>query len=432
MSKQSSLKKYRRDISRCVKCGTCSTVCPSFLADRRESQSPRGRMALVRAVLEHKLAVSELYQDRLATCTTCLACEAACPSNVPVTKIIQAAKEEAVAETGSGIISSIIAGVLKHPSLFRSAAWLAPIVLHYKAKKVKGLTFKVQSKKNLIQDPKFKIQNEGGEKQGKIIFFPGCAIENFQPEIGRAAINVLAALGYEAVVPRGLQCCGRPLLSLGDRKAAEDTAAHNATLLRSFEADAIVTACASCSLTLIKEYPALLPHGAVLPAVMDIHEFLATRLDPAVLAPLDRNITWHDPCHLNRGLALSNAARGLLSRIPGVTLTEMRDADRCCGFGGVMRITHRGLSDAIAGDKVRNIRATGASTVVTGCPGCRMQIADALHRAGSDAEVLHTVQVLEEAILSAKCGVYPALAVPLVSAGHGRSAECEPTGLVAK
>jgi glycolate oxidase iron-sulfur subunit len=96
------LESYRQEIARCVKCGACRPVCPTFLHSRAESLSPRGRMALVRAVLDGRLPVSKIYQDRLATCTTCLACESVCPNNVPVTTIIQCAKEQAVAESGRG------------------------------------------------------------------------------------------------------------------------------------------------------------------------------------------------------------------------------------------------------------------------------------------------------------------------------------------
>jgi glycolate oxidase iron-sulfur subunit len=213
---------------------------------------------------------------------------------------------------------------------------------------------------------------------------------------------VLKALGYEVIIPKGLKCCGRPLLSLGDRAAAEEHAASNAAALSTIEADAIVTACASCGLTFKKDYPTLLrPNGHTL-IVLDIHEFLATRLGDVRLAPLSGIVTVHDPCHLNRGQGLSQVLRNLLRSIPQLTIREMRDADRCCGFGGVMRVAHQNLSDGIAEEKAKTIVATRAAAVVTGCPGCRMQIANALKSAGSDVEVLHTVQVLEEALLGCR------------------------------
>jgi glycolate oxidase iron-sulfur subunit len=313
---------------------------------------------------------------------------------VPVTRIIQAAKEQAIAEAGTGIINRLIAGVVKHPAAFRASQWLAPVVLHYAKGREKSSEFRVQSSE-------YKVRSSKMESRGKVVFFPGCAVEYFQPEIGKATIGVLNSIGYDVIVPDGLKCCGRPLLSLGDRAAAEDLARHNAALLEAVKADAIVTACASCGLTFKKEYPTLLRSGAKAPAILDIHEFLASRISGLKLGPVKKTVTWHDPCHLGRGQGLSGAARDILRAVPGLALKEMRDADRCCGFGGVMRITHHRLSDGIAKEKAGTIMATKASAVVTGCPGCRMQLANALQRAGAKIEALHTVQILEEALFGA-------------------------------
>ena len=395
--RSSVLEKYRTEISRCVKCGSCGGVCPSYLHERDESFSARGRMTLIRAVLDGRLAISGIFKDRLATCTTCLACEAACPSNVPVTAIIQAAKEQALAESGMGIINSAITRLVKQPALFRAAAWLAPVVLHYSRQGGP------EGSRQQRTQPTYKIQSSKGTgRRGRVAFFPGCAIEHFQQDIGKATIAVLNAIGYDVLVPEGLKCCGRPLLSLGDRKAAEELAAHNTALFESLEVDAIVTACASCGLTFKKEYPTLLRPGAKTPVVLDIHDFLSGRIVGIGLQPVRKSVTVHDPCHLGRGQGLSRAVRYLLQSIPGLTLVEMKDPDRCCGFGGVMRITHRELSDGIADDKRKNIVASGAVLVATGCPGCRMQIADALKRQGSEIEVLHPVQLLQEALRSAE------------------------------
>jgi glycolate dehydrogenase iron-sulfur subunit len=387
------LEQYRAEISRCVKCGSCSAVCPPFLHARAESFSPRGRMALIKAVLDKRLGMSDITINRLATCTTCLACEISCASNVPVTGIIQAAKEQAREEAGTGLVKTIIAGVLKHPALFRAAAWLAPLPLHYR----KGRGISSECGVRSSEKTRTMHAKKGGFR-GRVVFFPGCAVQNFQPDLGSASIAVLDRLGYEVIVPEGLKCCGRPLLSLGDRKGVVELAAHNSALLAGLEADAMVTACASCGLTFKREYPKLLPPGAKRPVFLDIHEFLVDKLGDIQFTPLNKSITVHDPCHLGRGQGLSKAVRDLLRRVPGITLLEMQNADRCCGFGGVMRLTNHGLSDGIAEEKVKSIIATSAPVVATGCPGCRMQITDALHRAGSDVSVLHPVQILEEAL----------------------------------
>ncbi|OGW50808.1 MAG: hypothetical protein A2078_12470 [Nitrospirae bacterium GWC2_57_9] len=389
------LEQYRSELSRCVKCGSCRTLCPSFRLDREESRSPRGRMALIAAVLDNRLPVSAAFEDRLETCTHCLACEFSCPSGVPVTKLIQAAREQAVQELGSGLIRSVLARVLRNDQSMRLGGWLAPLALHYRS----GTVNVSRGKAGLLSGAK---SASGQGKRGTIAFFPGCASSYIQPELGRAAVAVLIRTGYEVIVPEGLQCCGRPLLSLGDRHAASAVAEHNSRVLAALEADRIITACPSCALTFECEYPRLLPPGTAMPALVDIHAFLEREIAGLTLRPLARTVTWHDPCHLGRGLGLAAAARNILRALPGLTLIETKNPDRCCGFGGVMRVTHPEISDGIAREKAESILATGAAAVVTGCPSCRMQIAEGLHRAGSDSEVLHTVQLIEEALDSAE------------------------------
>ncbi len=395
------LEHYRREIERCVKCGCCRAVCPPFLQKKGESYSARGRMALIKAVLERKLSVSDIFKDRLATCTGCLACEASCPSGVPVAEIIQAAKEQAVRESGIGIISGIVSEVLKHPAALQATAWLAPILLHYsKGRGLAGTKGQDDSEDYSVQRTRYTSTGSYAlqRTRRRVAFFSGCAIDNFQPEIGRATKNVLNYLGYEVINPKGLKCCGRPLLSLGLRAAAEEHAAYNISVLSALKADAIITACASCGSTFKKDYPKLLrPDGNQL-AIIDIHEFLSMKLEGIRLAPCAGSVTVHEPCHLSRGQGLSNVISNLLRSIPQLTIREMRNADRCCGFGGMMRVTHRKLSDSIAQEKVRDIIATQADTVVTGCPGCSMQISNALILASSTAKVVHTVQLLEKAL----------------------------------
>ena len=398
MKQAPHLQEYSAEITRCIKCGTCRSVCPSFLASREESLSARGRMALVKAVLDGRLAVSEIFTDRLATCTSCLACEDSCPGGVKVTEIIQAAKEQAIAESGPGLIGSLLSGIVKHPALFRASAWLAPIALHYSAGSGKtGFRPKGLAGLPLEKEKKQKAK-------GKVVFFPGCAINYIQRDIGRSAIAVLSAAGYEVLVPGELKCCGKPLLSLGDRQAAKEVAAWNNEAFSRFGADAVVTACASCGLTFKREYPKLLAHTKTIP-VLDIHEFLSSEHVKLNLGPVHGNITIHEPCHLGRGQGLSTVVRDLLRKVPELTLIEMDNADRCCGFGGVMRVSHPALSNSMAQDKAKSIIRTGAGVVAAGCPGCRMQIEEGLRRAGSDVMVVHPIQILEKAIQNADRGM---------------------------
>ena len=395
-----SLEQYRSEIARCVRCGSCRAVCPPALHQKSESYAARGRLALIRAVLEGRLALSDAYRDRLVTCAGCLACEDACPSGVPVAAIIQAAKEQAVEEAGPDLIRSVVGRVLKSPGVLRSLAWLAPLALRIGRAGGEGRMLAREhragsSEGGLSED----VPAPGPRK--RVIFFPGCAVSSFQRDVARSTVSVLTRLGYDVVIPKDAPCCGKPLLSLGDRAGAEELAARTASLFSALGADLVVTACASCGLTFKKEYPTLLPPEAGMPAVLDIHEILSEGLPGRFLAPLELRVTWHEPCHLGRGQGLSGLARHVLRSVPGVELLEMKHADQCCGFGGVMRITHHGISEGIGQRKARDIIATGAAAAVTGCPGCSMQIADALRRAGADIEVFHTVQVIEASLACA-------------------------------
>jgi len=218
---KSSLEAYRADIGRCVRCGVCRAVCPSFQPDREESLSPRGRIALMHAVLDKRLPLSKVFADRLTTCTSCLVCEASCPSNVPVTAIIQAAKEDALRASGRSLISRFVAAALTHDRAMRSLAWLAPVVLRMEGKRVRSSPVRSRG------PVEFGVWSEGKKSagsKGRIAFYPGCAIKHFQPDIGIAAVAVLERAGYEVVVLDDAACCGRPLLSLGDREAARAVA----------------------------------------------------------------------------------------------------------------------------------------------------------------------------------------------------------------
>jgi glycolate oxidase iron-sulfur subunit len=354
-------------------------------------------MALIKAVLEGRLPLSDVFEDRLDTCASCLACEALCASSVPVTGIIQGARELAVLEAGTGLVKSIVAAALKNDHVMRASAWLAPLALHYGQRVLRPAPRKGQGTPE-------GTPGEKGKKE-KLIFFPGCSITYFQPSLGADSLAVLQGMGYEVLIPEGLSCCGRPLLSLGDRRGAEEAARHNRSLLAGLGTAPVVTACASCALTFKKEYPKLLGGGAPeMPEVLDIHEVLSGRMDRLALGQCPQTITWHDPCHLGRGQGLEKAARQAVRAVPGVTLLEMKDPDRCCGFGGVMRMTHRHVSDRILEDKVRNILKTPAQTVVTGCPSCRTQLADGLRRSGSVMEVLHTVELIARSMRNSNEG----------------------------
>lgn len=381
-----------KEVARCVRCGACRAVCPSFIYGDGESFSPRGRIAIIKATLEGRLPFSEIYRDRLATCLGCLSCDVICPAGVPASGIIRTARERAFAEEGPRIAERLVAGVFKYRAAMRSLAWLAPFVLRFRPDAVSGF-----GGAYISTFPHKSVKAGASKGTDRAVFFPGCGLQHLQQDVLSASIEVLSAIGYDVYVPEKGVCCGQPLLSLGDRSGAEKFGRMNAKIFADLGADTVITACATCGLTFKKEYPKLLPPGVRIPRVMDIHEALVNRL-PRDLKIDPIHVTVHDPCHLGRGQGLSDVLRSVLRSVDGVSVVEMARPDRCCGFGGVMRAGHKALSARIGAAKAEDIAKTGAEAVVTGCPGCRMQIADSIWRAGLDIPVLHTVQVVAGAL----------------------------------
>lgn len=384
------LKQYERDILRCVRCGTCKAVCPSFLTEVGESYSPRGRIAVIQAALDGRLGYSAIFRDRLATCFGCLSCDAACPAGVPVHSIIQAAKEQALAESGRGLLERLISAILTHETAMRSLAWLAPVLLGFGPEPKDKFPDHTRERSTPHSAPSM--------RRGRVAFFPGCGLDYLQQDIKMASIEVLSMIGYDVMIPKERVCCGMPLLSLGDKEAAEKSALANAGILSELGVEAVVTACASCGLTFKSEYPKLLPPDVGIPQVFDIHEILDASLPAGIKSQEPVYATIHDPCHLGRGQGLSQTMRSVIRSINGITLIEMKQPDRCCGFGGVMRAAHKGPSRRIGAEKAKDIIRTGAHTTITGCPACRLQIKDSLRMAGSGISVLHTVQLVADVL----------------------------------
>jgi glycolate oxidase iron-sulfur subunit len=241
----------------------------------------------------------------------------------------------------------------------------------------------------------------------RVGFFTGCFIDFVDPAIGRSLIRVLGRHGVEVVFPKRQTCCGIPVFMSGDLENGLDLLKINLEAFAPFELDAIVVGCATCGTALKESYKSLVDGESqewkdrvkiFSDKVMDISEFMTqkTPLTRAEQKSLQK-VTYHDPCHLNRSQGVSSQPRKILKDLPGVTLVEMRDPQRCCGGGGSFSFYNYELSKQISRRKVEDIEGTGASTVVTGCPGCMLQLKDQLGQKGSPVEVKHLIQLVDEA-----------------------------------
>lgn len=417
------LSELKEEVDRCVKCGTCRSVCPVFKVIGREGASTRGKMALIQSHIEGSTGLSEAYLRAIKDCTLCGACQSNCPNDVNTTAIIAAARAEAVGKLGVPFATSLV---------FKNL--ISPNRLIKMATRLQGLIFKGSGAENgLLSRFNLPLVGKGrlmpqvartffldlptvkalaGEKGGegkktgrpRTAFYAGCGINFLMPDVGLASIDVIKRAGAEVVIPPEQVCCGMPAFSTGDVSSAKEMAKRNLDVFEAYELDFIVTSCATCGyglktlmMNLLGDDPELKPRVEALVAkVRDITELLVNYLKfkgPGT-GKGSKTVTYHDPCHLGRGQGLREEPRDLIATGKDVRLKEMKNPCACCGLGGGLSLSNYELSIEITRKKVENIKNSGADIVVTACPGCMVQLRDGLHRFGVDTKVAHVVELL--------------------------------------
>ncbi|WP_373996431.1 (Fe-S)-binding protein [Thermanaeromonas sp. C210] len=391
---------------RCVRCGQCRSVCPVFLVKKVESDSTRGRVTLIRALLEGEISFSEELGEKVWQCLLCHSCSQECPSGVQVEKIILAARSKMAELRGLPFSKKVlIQGLLPNLKSLSKLMALGRFLQSFGGKEVPGgywlpsfslplfssrvlprlnsrsLFQMVPSEAPFIPRPK-----------GRAVFYAGCMLAYGYPRTGKAVVEVLYYNGIEVVIPPDQVCCGLPALASGHRETFTRLREANLRVLKRVKADGIVTACPSCGSTL-KEY-----YSSELQAkIFDFSEFLVA----ADFKPPDREwksvVTYHDPCHLRKAQKVVRPPRRILASIPGIKFKEAADPGRCCGFGGTFGLYYPGLSREIGRARAGSLLDTGAEAVVTSCPGCMLQLADSLYRQQSTVPVRHLAEVLAEA-----------------------------------
>ncbi len=226
--------------------------------------------------------------------------------------------------------------------------------------------------------------------------FAGCSVNYFYPHLGDALLHILLTIGYEVVVMKGEMCCGAPLRSFGLEKEATALAEKNIELFNKMKTEAILCICPTCTMTIKNQYPLLTEK--TIEKIMDVNEFFIDDKILGYLKPVHRVVTYHDPCHLRYGLGIKNEPREILRKLHGIKFIEMQNAGECCGFGGFFRLNFQDLSKAMGGKKLAEINSTRADTIVTSCPGCIMQFEDIKNKAYAKIDVIHIVELIDEAM----------------------------------
>ncbi|PZA08777.1 MULTISPECIES: glycolate oxidase subunit GlcF [unclassified Meiothermus] len=395
-------------VEACVHCGFCLPACPTYQVLGEEMDSPRGRIFLMKEVLEGHLQLEEAapYLDR---CLGCLGCVTACPSGVPYGELITTFRGWSEPKRHRSpfrrVFRLAIQETLPYPPRFRMAAALGRL-----GKLLRPLLPRVlQAPLDLLPDqlpmaePLPEVVPAVGTRRARVAFLAGCVQQVLEPGFNAATLRVLAQNGVEVVIPKGQGCCGALAMHTGERERALGFARNN---LRAFpkDVDAIVSNAAGCGSGL-KEYP-LLFHGepeeaeaqAFAGRVRDVSVFLAElgiTPPPPLKNPL--RVAYHDACHLAHAQGVRAEPRKLLRSVPGLELVEIPEGELCCGSAGTYNLEQPAIAAALGERKAKNILATGAQMVATGNIGCFTQIQTHLKRLGRELPVLHTLEVLDRA-----------------------------------
>ncbi|MBL8046059.1 MAG: 4Fe-4S dicluster domain-containing protein [Anaerolineales bacterium] len=393
-------------IEKCVHCGFCLAVCPTYAVLGEEMDSPRGRIMLMKSALEGTLTVEETL-PHIDRCLGCVACVPACPSGVPYGELLPLYRAYAAPHRPQSLIDraakTLVHETLPYPDRFRLAALTGKV-----GKLVQGvLPTQFQGMLNLLPDelpnaqPLPEIYPAEGQRRARVALLAGCVQQVLAPNINWATLRVLAKNGVEVIIPRGQGCCGSLGLHTGELERARNLACSN---FRAFpkDVDAVITNAAGCG-SGMKEYGVLFagqPEQAEAQTfasrVKDVSEFLtALGLTPPPALPQPLKVAYHDACHLAHAQTLTAPPRQLLASIPNLTLAEIPEGEMCCGSAGTYNLEQPALAAQFGARKAQNILNTGVQAVATGNIGCLIQIRTHLQKKSDPLPIYHTLELLD-------------------------------------
>ena len=398
-------------VQTCVHCGFCLAACPTYRELGQEMDTPRGRIVLMKQVLEGQLSW-EAAQPHIDRCLGCLACEPACPSGVPYRDLLspfRALAGKHFRRSPLERLSHLLASqTIPYPARFRLAAFLGKLGKLFRPFIPPPLRAMIDLVPNdLPPAERWRQVNPAiGERRARVALLLSCAQQVLEPDINTATIEVLTRNGVEVIAPPDQGCCGGLAWHTGDLDAARSFARRN---LRAFaqavgDCDAILTNAAGCG-SALHEYHLILRGTAdeaeaekFRKKVVDVSVFLARLGLCTPLAESRMRIAYHDACHLANAQGVRSEPRRLLRQIPGLILCELPAPHLCCGSAGTYNIDQPEIAASLGEQKARAVMGTGAEIVATGNIGCLSQLRVHLVRLGSPVRVQHTMQVLRNAI----------------------------------
>jgi glycolate oxidase iron-sulfur subunit len=395
-------------IETCVHCGFCLQACPTYVNLEDENDSPRGRIVLMRSVVEGELPLDDpSVQTHIDRCLGCRACETACPSGVPYGQLLEATRATLRTVRPTPLLGRIILAVFARAAAFRVMLAASRVM---RATGLSGLFARVAGRLGFASAMLASTRNPFPERdydfglpgsRGAVALLDGCVMSGLYARTNRATRRTLRANDYRIRGTPGQACCGALHAHAGDLETARELARKNIEAFEQSGADFIGVNAAGCG-AMMKEYghllagdPAWADRAAEIAArVRDVTELLAAA-GPRTGAPLPLRVTYDAPCHLLHAQRVSAPPLAVLRAIPELTLLPLTDAEQCCGAAGIYNLLEPATSNTVLAPKLRHIASTGADWVATGNPGCLMQIGAGLRRANARAKAVHPVDLLD-------------------------------------
>ncbi len=412
-----TISEHYDEISHCNRCGFCQVACPIFRSTGHETGVARGRLALLRAIIEDRLEWSPDIEAPLFDCLLCGACTANCFPAIPTSELIIKARAQYLQKVGRKSIHRLLFDhLLPYPRRLHLAARavalgkntrVADLAQALGLLKIFGRDF-AHANEIVARFPtrplrdKIKTRAHSGSGQSlRIGYFVGCGVDIISQAAGRATLRLLKKIGKSVhVLDNG--CCGLPAWSYGDLKAARKLARRNLPILSEQNFDVVVTDCSSCA-SFLKSYHRLFRETsgehdraiAVAARVKDMVELIHVNEVTATTSNTGVSVTYHHPCHATRGQGLAAEPGEILNRLPGVEYRPLPEADWCCGGAGSYAFAHYELSQQVLERKMNNVKESGADLLVTSCPACIMHLSYGVRKHGLNIKVCHISEIVQ-------------------------------------
>jgi glycolate oxidase iron-sulfur subunit len=416
-------------VQQCMHCGLCLPTCPTYDATKLERNSPRGRIALMRAIADERLEPTLMFADEMYFCLGCLACMTACPAGVNYAELFEHARAEA---EQSGVLTSTKRTLIRALTLrwlfldlnrlqlvghlLRLYQQLGLQTLIRKSGLLRLLPRRWRELESMTPEvqPQFSaeliapITPAIGTRKYRVALLTGCAQDLIFSDVNRDTAEVLARHGCEVITPPEQLCCGSLHAHNGEWELAQELARRNLDQFPPGEFDAIITNAAGCG-SHLKHYAKLLEGDPAYESrahawdskVKDIHEWLAQiGIQPPAPAPgrvPEQIVTYHEACHLCHGQKITAQPRAVLRAIPNLKLVELPESTWCCGSAGIYNLVQPEMAADLLKRKIKHIRSTHCEVVATGNPGCLLQILNGAKKEGLPLRIVHPITLLAEA-----------------------------------